>query len=92
MDYEISPEEDRGSFISHARVRSAARLERDPIVGDTVHFWDETACRAAIVTQDDLDTVWLAHLMPGETSWRPVRDVPHSEAKDGLSWHWPESE
>jgi hypothetical protein len=97
VDYELIPldEKDpaynRTPFLSYARARRTDKEERDPDVGDSVHFWDmvEARCRAAVVTQDDLRTVWLNYLMPGETSWRCVRDVPHDETKTGPSWHWP---
>lgn len=82
---------DLGTFFSFARAQKAAKAEQDSGVGDLVHFWDFQAarCRAAIVTQDDLDTVWLNYLMPGEISWRCVSEVPHDENKDSPSWHWP---
>lgn len=94
MDYElIEPDEthDSGSFMSYARARRTDKQGRDPDVGDIVHFWDmvEARCRAATVTQDDLRTVWLSYLMPGEVSLRCVRDVAHDETKTGPSWHWP---
>lgn len=94
MDYElIKPDEthDSGAFLSYARGRQAAKQERDPDIGDTVHFWDmvEARCLAATVTQDDLHTVWLHYLVPGEPTPRCVRDVAHDETKTGPSWHWP---
>lgn len=91
MDYQMINDDayDVTPFLSYARQRSADRAERDPIVGDTVHFWDGERCLAAFVTQDDLYTVWLSCLAPGETSVRPVRDVRHDESKGTASWHWP---
>lgn len=94
MDFELIPEDethDGGAFISYARTRATAKQERDPDVGDVVHFWDDVdaRCRAATVTQDDLTTVWLHYLMPGEPTPRCVRDVAHSETKADGTWHWP---
>lgn len=95
MDYElIEPDSqdkyDPAPFLSYARLRSTELAERDPDVGDTVHFWTGDACWAAVVTRDDLDTVSLSCIAPGETSWRPVRAVPHIEGtKAQGSWHWP---
>ena len=94
MEYELIQSDkddayDVAPFLSYARARSQDRAERDPIVGDTVHVWFGGACRAAIITQDDVDTWCVSFLMPGETSWRPAREVPHSEDRKGLSWHWP---
>ena len=96
MDYElIKPDEqdayDPAPFLSYARLRKQDKQERDAGVGDVVHFWDmvEARCRAAIVTQDDLKTVWLHYLMPGiPTPWC-VKGVAHDESKTGPSWHWP---
>lgn len=93
MDFEdIGDAFDRKSFVSYARTRAAEQEERDPVVGDSVHFWDGVACRAAIVTQDDLDSVWLSFLMPGELTWRPVREVLHDEHKGENTYHWPEAQ
>lgn len=94
MDYElIKPDEkdayDPAPFISYARARRTDKAERDPIVGDWVHFWTGEECWAALVTKDELATVRLSCVAPGETSWRPVRDVFHSETKAECSWHWP---
>lgn len=93
MDYEVLPPEpqDAEAFMSYARKRHADKQERDADIGDAVHFWDfvDARCRAAIVTQDDLDSVWLSYLMPGETSLHCEREVPHDEFKGGPSWHWP---
>jgi hypothetical protein len=98
VEYEISTDEDRGSFISHARVRSAARTERDPLVGDIVHYWDDNAaaCRAALVfgLQDvSFDEPPTADLYVFQRSGhRDALDVPHMEARHHHTWHWPESE
>lgn len=93
MDFQIiePDEQDVTPFLSYARTRRNERAEMDADVGDVVHFWDlvDARCRAAIVTQDDLNTVWLSYLMPGEISMRCVREVPHDETKGGPSWHWP---
>lgn len=92
MDFElIKPDEqDQTPFLNYARLRQTEKQDRDPLVGDWVHFWTGEACWPAVVTQDDLDTVWLSCIAPGETSWRPARDVPHIEDKaEGCSWHWP---
>lgn len=88
MEFElINPEQE--TFFSYAREQQRARAEQDPIVGDWVHFWTGETCWAAVVTQDDLHTVWLSCVAPGETSLRPVRDVEHDESKEQPSWHWP---
>jgi hypothetical protein len=94
MEYEISTDEDRGSFISHARKRSAAKAERDPLVGDIVHHWNGR-CYAAIVCDltgsfDD-PTVDLYSLhVDGGLGFSGCR---HDEAKsESHTWHWPESE
>lgn len=90
MEFELIKTGELGEdFFSYARQRAVELAERDPVVGDTVHVWFEGACRAAIITQDDLDTWCVSFLMPGETSWRPVREVSHDETKGGMSWHWP---
>ena len=95
MDYElIKPDAqdkyDSASFLNYARARRTDKEERDAVIGDSVHLWDAEACRAAIVTDDpELDSVWLSFLMPGETSWRPVKDVRHDETKGEMTWHWP---
>jgi hypothetical protein len=78
-------------FFREARVRSQEMQDRDPIVGDMVHFWDGSACRAAVVTQDDLDTVCLTAYMPdGPDPLVRHADVEHDEAKCEDTWHWPE--
>jgi hypothetical protein len=96
VDFQIIEPEERDAypvapFLSYARGRHTDRQERDPDVGDAVHLWDmvEARCRAAVVTQDDLDTVQLTYLMPGEASLYCEREVPHDETKGGPSWHWP---
>lgn len=95
MDYELIPLDekdpayDRTPFLNYARARRTDKEERDPLVGDWVHFWTGDACWAALVAKDELYSVWLSCVAPGETSWRPVREVPHSEDKVTLSWHWP---
>jgi hypothetical protein len=76
-------------FFSYARSQRAAKEGRDADVGDVVHLWHNSACRAAIVTADDLTTWSLSFLMPGETSWRPICEVEHDEAKADNTWHWP---
>ncbi|WP_327719870.1 hypothetical protein OG381_34345 [Streptomyces sp. NBC_00490] len=95
MDYElIKPDEqdryDPAPFLNYARARRTDKDERDPDVGDWVHYWTGDECWAALVTRDDLFSVWLSCVAPGETSLRPVRDVPHIEGtKAQGSWHWP---
>lgn len=88
MEFELITDQD--TWFSQSRALRAAKEERDAIVGDAVHLWDGMACRAAVVTDDpELDSLWVSFLMPGETSWRPVRDVRHDEAKGEMTWHWP---
>ena len=93
MDYEVLEADatDAASFLSYARTRRSDKADRDADVGEAVHFWDmvDARCRAAVVTQDDLDTVQLTYLMPGEATLYPEREVPHDETKTGPSWHWP---
>lgn len=90
MEFELIEEGDTTApFMSYARRRAAEKAERDPIVGDTVHYWDGVACRAGLVTQDDLDTIQLSFWMPGEISCRPVRQVRHDEGHGDSTWHWP---
>jgi hypothetical protein len=77
------------SFFSYARAQRAEKAERDPIVGDVVHYWDGESCAAAIVTRDDLESQVLAVLPPeGEILYRHM-GVAHSEDKSEGSWHWP---
>jgi hypothetical protein len=95
MDYEISPDEDRGSFISHARVRSAARTERDPLVGDMVHYWDPDvlACQAALViAQDDFSPEISLTVFEKAGGTATAHGVEHDEDRGEDTWHWPESE
>lgn len=90
MDYELIKTDGTAGFLNYARARQLSKAERDPLVGDWVHFWTGEACWPAVVTRDDLNTVWLSCIAPGETSWRPVQDVPHIEdVKAQGSWHWP---
>ena len=97
MDYELIPldEKDpaynRTPFLNYARARRTDKEDRDPDVGDVVHFWDmvDAQCRAATVTQDDLTTVWLTYMIPGVPTPCCVREVPHDETKTGPGWHWP---
>ncbi len=106
MDYElIKPDAqdkyDPAPFLSYARLRQADKQERDPDIGDVVHFWDmvEARCRAAIViaeSQERINAVTkevtgyfesLRIMYPG----RPDEDrgIVHDETKTGPSWHWP---
>jgi hypothetical protein len=95
VDFELIKPDAQGKydpapFLNYARARRTDKAERDPLIGDWVHFWTGDGCWAAVVTKDDLDTVWLSCIAPGETSWRPVRGVPHIEdGKAQGSWHWP---
>lgn len=94
MEYELIKDDERDAypvapFLNYARARRTDKEERDPLVGDTVHFWNGEHCWVAVVTQDDLFSVWLSCMAPGETSLRPVRDVSHDESKAENTWHWP---
>lgn len=96
MDFQIIEPEERDAFpvapfLSYARQHTTALQNRDADVGDVVHFWDfvEARCRAAVVTQDDLTTVQISYLMPGEPALQCEREIPHDETKGGPSWHWP---
>lgn len=97
MEYELIEHDgldayDPAPFLSYARARTADKQDRDPDVGDVVHFWDmvEARCLAAVVTQDNLRTVELTVWPPGE-GFRSIREreVAHDETKTGPSWHWP---
>lgn len=95
MDFELirgeGPVSMGDSFFREARARSQEMIERDPVVGDVVHFWDDTACRAAIVTYDGLDAVDLTVFHPaGEHVITRHANVGHDEAKARDTWHWPE--
>ena len=94
MDYELDSQ-NRDSFISHARVRSAARLERDPLIGDIVHYWDGDvlACQAAIVVSvDDFGPEISLTVFEKDGGTTAVHGVEHDEGREEDSWHWPESE
>jgi len=98
MDFEliVPGELDPTPFLSYARARASAKAEQDPIVGDTVHFWDDETAQCMAATIVDVvgevtgeQSECLAILDPDaeETRWRHA--VPHSENKKRLSWHWP---
>ncbi|TXS35076.1 hypothetical protein EAO77_37915 [Streptomyces sp. t39] len=89
MDFELAQPGDAEHFLSYAREQQRAKAETDPDIGDVVHLWHGNACRAAIVTADDLTTWSLSFLMPGETSWRCIAEVEHDEGKGDNTWHWP---
>lgn len=80
------------TFFSFARAARKEATERDPVVGDTVHFWDGDACNAAIVTRDDLTSVCLTIFWPEGVAAETLRasEVEHDEAKGTDTWHWPE--
>ena len=93
---ETDPAYDRTPFLNYARARRTDKDERDPIVGDVVHFWDDVTakCMAATV----VDTVWetdgqhsecLHVLDPDRAEARWLHAIPHSEPKKPLTWHWP---
>lgn len=88
MEFELIGEEQQG-FFSYARAQRKARERQDPDVGDMVHYFHKDACRAGVVTQDDLTSWQLAFLMPGEYAWRAVREAQHDESKKDGTWHWP---
>ena len=96
VDFQIIEPEEQDAFpvapfFSYARHQVSDKQSRDADVGDVVHFWDmvDARCRAAVVTQDDLDTVQISYLVPGETAFSCEREVPHDETKTMPSWHWP---
>jgi hypothetical protein len=102
VDYElIKPDEthDAGAFMSYARQRRTDKQQRDPDVGDTVHFWDmvDAKCRAAMVgdINGPLGGPGLADLavlnfdLDKGLHWGQELDVAHDETKTGPSWHWP---
>lgn len=97
MDYElIKPDEqdayDPAPFLNYARARRTDKDERDPLIGDVVHFWDDTEarCRAAVVLEDDPmeDEVSLRVMAPHSPD-QDLCEVRHDETKTGPSWHWP---
>ncbi|MFC5799111.1 hypothetical protein [Streptomyces formicae] len=96
MEFElIDPEQQ--TFFSHARAQRAAKEERDPVIGDIVHFWDDGACRAALVLDTDgqalvdgkavqyLDCLRIMRPTKGDEE----RWCAHDETKAVRSWHWP---
>lgn len=96
MEFELIEEGDTTApFMSYARRRAAERAERDPIVGDTVHYWHDQngRCRAAVVV-DVLDTSFdepcavdlLGFQRDGTVG---IPDVPHAEEKHHHTFHWP---
>lgn len=105
MDYElIKPDADDAydpaPFLSYARRRAAELAERDPVVGDHVHYWDGERCVAAMVTELDWDAsptiiampVWLT-IFPsrGQLPGATVDPVSYDGGKAaGNTWHWPE--
>jgi hypothetical protein len=99
VDYElIKPDKDDAydpaPFLNYARARRTDKEERDPNVGDIVHFWDDhrARCLAAIVTVDDLTTVSLTLFMPPGEEWGADRAVraKHDEGKGDINtFHWP---
>lgn len=102
MDYElIKPDQDDkydpAPFFSYARLRSTELAERDPDVGDTVHFWDGYGCRAAVVgclneelgEEPSVDLAVLMLDMDQGLRWQQEPRVQHAEGRDAASWHWP---
>jgi hypothetical protein len=97
VDYElIKPDAqdayDPAPFLNYARLRRTDRQERDPDVGDSVHFWDmvEARCLAAIVLEDDpLEDQVSLRVMAAHVPDQDRCEVPHDETKTGPSWHWP---
>lgn len=95
MDYElIKPDEndayDPAPFLNYARARRTDKEERDPDIGDTVHWWNGEKCMAAIVIEvgawaDSKET--LTVLASGR---EPMQTYGlHDEARDEHTWHWP---
>lgn len=80
------------AYLNYARIKSQAREQRSPEVGDIVHYWDneKARCRAAIVMETDAFTdgaelrVHIPH-KPFE-DWYCVHDEGRGEA---AGWHWP---
>jgi hypothetical protein len=87
---------DPAPFLNYARARSTDKQERDPDVGDVVHFWDDDAakCMAATVTDQIFESggqhsECLAVMDPVQQEIRWKHAIPHSEPKRLMSWHWP---
>ena len=104
MDYElIEPDAqdkyDPAPFFNYARARRTDKQDRDPDVGDAVHFWDmvDARCLAAIVgvvhetfgLSPGYDLMTLAPTPEGRLAWDPRLSVVHDETKTGPGWHWP---
>lgn len=104
MDYElIKPDEkdayDPAPFLSYARARRTDKEERDPDIGDSVHFWDmvDAKCRAAVVGDldgpiggpDRADLMVIRFDLDKGMHWAQELDISHDETKTGPSWHWP---
>lgn len=98
MDYElIKPDAqdayDPAPFLNYARARRTDKEERDPLVGDTVHWWQDGGCVAAVVTGQDWTaegvreflTVFPPRSLPGYLA----ESAPHDETKGEMTWHWP---
>jgi hypothetical protein len=97
VDYELIKPAELGSydpapFLNYARARRTDKEERDPNVGDIVHFWGdvEARCRASIVLEDDPmeDEVSLRVMAPHAKD-QDLCGVSHSETKAEGTWHWP---
>lgn len=101
MEYELIEDDEQDQypvapFMSYARRRAPEFAERDPIVGDIVHWWSGEKCRAAMVLDDYFTGVpegsvppptYLRVFVPGDHS--PEVFCDHDEAKGESTWHWP---
>lgn len=98
MDYDlIKPDEgdayDPAPFISFARRQRADKAERDPDVGDVVHYVDfgVAGCLPAVVLKEHFaytePTVDL--LVHGHDRDFREREIDHDEGRGEGYWHWP---
>lgn len=92
MEYELIEDDeqdqyDPAPFMSYARRRSQEFAQRDPIVGDIVHWWTGERCLAAIVLDMNLAYECVRVLTPASAD-QDMHCV-HSEGKAEGTWHWP---
>lgn len=95
MEFELI-DPDQKHFLSYARKRAEEMRERDPIVGDVVHYMEEgdPECLAAVVIKVhfDYDEVAVDLLIHGPISDYRERKVEYDEGRGNGYWHWPEVE
>jgi transcriptional regulator with XRE-family HTH domain len=73
------------------------RRSMKPSIGRIIHFVGETGgphFPAVVVAVHDAEVVDLVYFMvpANPQASMPMPNVPHSEVKGSVSWHWPERE